>query len=117
MHIHITLFFKTKRLLICYLDPDFEGDEKPKGVPLKIEIFLLRGFTKGLERVRSLLKPFSTFIQQEKIFNSGYLLTCKVPAKLGVMVKNWGLSFLGLQGPRASSPRKNLYGSIPMTYL
>ena len=31
-----------------YLPSHFEGDEKPKGVPLEIEIFLLMGLTKGV---------------------------------------------------------------------
>ena len=44
------------------------SDEKPKRRPLEIEIFLLRGVNeRGLEGVRSLLKPSSAFLINKKI--------------------------------------------------
>ena len=35
-------------VLINFLCPDFQGGEKPREGPLEIEIFLLRGLTKGV---------------------------------------------------------------------
>ena len=47
---------------------DFQGGEKPKGGPLKIEKFFVEGdWRKGLEGVRSLLKPSSTFLINKNI--------------------------------------------------
>ena len=41
---------KIGRVLVNYLCPDFESDEKPKGKPLEIEKFFVEGgLRKGLE--------------------------------------------------------------------
>ena len=37
-----------KRVLYGYPGADFGANEKPKGGPLEIELFLLRGLTKGV---------------------------------------------------------------------
>ena len=49
-------------VLYGYLPAHFEGDEKPKGGPLEIKIFLLMAVIEGgWKGVRSLQKPSSTF--------------------------------------------------------
>ena len=45
---HIALYMSYLRVLFNYLCADFEGNEKPKGGPLEIEIFL-SGWRRGLE--------------------------------------------------------------------
>ena len=55
-------------VLVYYLPPDFEGDEKPKGDPWKSKKFLLRGVDEsGWKGVSNLLKRSSIFFINEKI--------------------------------------------------
>ena len=55
-------------VLLNYPPPHFQRDEKPKGGPLEIEIFFVEGgLRKGLEGVRSLLKPSSAFLINKKL--------------------------------------------------
>ena len=56
------------RVLLYYLHTDFHTVEKPKGGPLEIEKFFVEGVNeRGWRGVRSLLKPSSAFIINEKI--------------------------------------------------
>ena len=51
-----------------YLPADFKCGEKPKGGPLEIKFFLLRGVNeRGWRGVMSLLKPPLAFIINKKI--------------------------------------------------
>ena len=55
-------------VLIPFGPADFQHIEKPKGGPLEIEIFLLKGaYERGLRGVRSLLKPSSAILINKKI--------------------------------------------------
>ena len=61
----INIFEQISAVLVNYPGPDFEGDEKPKGGPLEIE---LRGvYERGWRGVRSLLKPSSVFLINKKL--------------------------------------------------
>ena len=56
------------KVLLNYPPPHFQGDEKPKGGPLEIEIFFVEGvYERGWRGVRSLLKPSSAFLINKKL--------------------------------------------------
>ena len=64
---NIVLFYNYPKLvLLNYLCPAFEGDEKPKGDPWKSKFFCWGGLTKGVEGGQEPSKTLHhLFIQQK----------------------------------------------------